>query len=71
MIVQTPGTCGGKPRIDGTRITVKLIMQYVNTGHPTKRIAELYPHITEQDIEDCIKYTKEKATKRIKEKHGH
>jgi uncharacterized protein (DUF433 family) len=25
-IVSTPGTCGGKPRIDGHRITVKHIV---------------------------------------------
>lgn len=64
MIVETPGTCGGKPRIDGTRITVKLIMEYINAGYTIKTIVNLYPHITEKDVEDCIKYTKEKYESR-------
>lgn len=28
LIVQTPGTCGGRPRIAGTRITVHTIVYF-------------------------------------------
>jgi len=32
LIVRTPGTCGGGPRITGTRITVQYIVNEIRAG---------------------------------------
>ena len=32
LIVRTPGTCGGRPRIKGTRITVRNIVTWWRLG---------------------------------------
>jgi uncharacterized protein (DUF433 family) len=45
-IVQTPGVCGGAPRIDGTRITVDWIVgQMVYAGRSMEEMAEDYAHV--------------------------
>jgi uncharacterized protein (DUF433 family) len=42
-IVETPGTCGGKPRITGRRIKVQHIaIWHLQMGIPIKRIASEY-----------------------------
>src|SRR5437016_186089 len=45
-IVQTPGICGGAPRIDGTRITVDWIVgQMIYAGRTLDEMIEDYAHI--------------------------
>jgi uncharacterized protein (DUF433 family) len=46
QIVSTPGVLGGKPRIDGTRISVELILEMFSLGYEMKDILEEYPHLT-------------------------
>ena len=51
-IVATPGTCGGDPRIDGTRIKIQNIVIWhekmgmsfedILEGYPTLRLADLH-----------------------------
>jgi len=38
LIVRTPGTCGGRPRIAGTRITVEKIAIDFNAGMTPQQI---------------------------------
>jgi uncharacterized protein (DUF433 family) len=39
----TPGVCGGKPRIVGTRITVKdVVLMHLKMGQPLAQIAGTY-----------------------------
>jgi uncharacterized protein (DUF433 family) len=45
-IVQTPGVCGGAPRIDDTRITVDWIIgQMIYAGRSVDEIIEDYAHV--------------------------
>jgi uncharacterized protein (DUF433 family) len=56
-IVSTPGTCGGKPRIDGHRITVKhIILDHQREGKSPDEIASAYPSLTLSDIYAALAY---------------
>lgn len=56
MLVQTRGVCGGRIRIDGTRITVhRLVVQY-KQGQSPEEIASTYPHLTLGQIYTALAY---------------
>ena len=49
-IDQTPGTCGGKPRIAGTRIRVQDIVVWIEQGRSPDQIITDYPQLTHGDV---------------------
>jgi uncharacterized protein (DUF433 family) len=56
-IQSTPGTCGGKPRIAGTRIrVVDVYVEYVILGHSPAEIQEAYPKLSLGDIHAALAY---------------
>lgn len=56
-IVSTPGTCGGKPRIAGHRITVKHIVScHQRGGESPDEIVSGYPSITLSDVYAALAY---------------
>jgi uncharacterized protein (DUF433 family) len=56
-IVSTPGTCGGKPRIDGHRITVKhIVLDYQRGGMSPDEIVTAYPALTLSDVHAALAY---------------
>ena len=44
-ITTTQGTCGGRPRIDGTRIEVSTIAAYIKQGVTIEELAGYYPSL--------------------------
>jgi uncharacterized protein (DUF433 family) len=52
----TPGVCGGKPCIVGTRIRVQDIVAYFNQGQPAEEIIEHYPQLTLADVYAAMAY---------------
>jgi len=42
-LVRTPGICGGRLRIDGTRMTVNQIVTLYRQGQSAEQIVEQYP----------------------------
>src|SRR5436309_1716034 len=56
MIVRTPGTCGGRPRINGTRITVKNIVVDHLHGESPEEILSHYPHLTVAQVHGALAY---------------
>jgi uncharacterized protein (DUF433 family) len=56
-IVCTPDTCGGKPRIAGTRVQVKhlVVMHYRQKMSPDDIVSEL-PHLTLADVHAALAY---------------
>lgn len=46
LLVSSPDVCGGRLRIDGTRITVDQIVVLYKQGHSAEDIADEYPHLT-------------------------
>ena len=49
-LVRTPGTCGGKLRIDGTRMTVNQIVILYKQGFSAEQILEQYPHLSSREV---------------------
>lgn len=51
-----PEVLGGKPVIKGTRIPVYLVLDLLSEGYPFEEIIKLYPHLTVEDIKECIRF---------------
>jgi uncharacterized protein (DUF433 family) len=49
-VESTPGTCGGAPRIAGTRIRVSQIVLLVESGSSPDEIITSFPHLTLADV---------------------
>jgi len=56
MIVETPGTCGGRPRIAGHRITVRLIVGMYRRGESPEEIAANYESLSLAEIYAALAY---------------
>ena len=57
MIVKTPGTCGGKPRIAGTRIKVKHVFVWVEQmGMTPAQVVQEYPHLNMAQVHAALSY---------------
>jgi excisionase family DNA binding protein len=54
-IVSTPGMLGGKPRIEGRRISVQHVAEHYNNGWPIDEIAEAY-NLTPAQIHAALAY---------------
>jgi uncharacterized protein (DUF433 family) len=56
-IVSTPDTCGGKPRIAGSRIQVKhIVVMHERQGLTPEQIVAEYPHLTLAGIYAALAY---------------
>lgn len=56
-IVRTPGTCGGKPRIAGHRITVEhIVCCHQRGGQSPDEIVSDYPGLTLSDVHAALAY---------------
>ena len=57
MIVHTPGVCGGRARIDGTRIKVKHVYRWVEEqGMTPAQMVEQHPHLTRAQVYAALAY---------------
>lgn len=56
MIVETPGVCGGRPRIDGHRIEVGFIARLVELNYTVDTILNAYPQLTRTEVLEAIAY---------------
>jgi uncharacterized protein (DUF433 family) len=65
QIVSTPGVLGGKPRIDGTRISVELILEQLALGDTIDDLLDDYPHLTREQILAALSFARDQ----IHEKH--
>ncbi len=57
LIVTTPGTCGGSPRIAKTRITLENIAIDFNAGLTPEQIIDQKPHLTLALIYTALAYS--------------
>ena len=60
-IISTPEVLSGKPRIDGTRIPVALILGYLAAGNTHDEIIKEFPDLTRADIAACLDYARDLA----------
>jgi uncharacterized protein (DUF433 family) len=55
-IICTPSIMMGKPVIEGTRITVELILEKLAAGENVEQIVEAYQNLTKEDVLAAIEY---------------
>lgn len=55
-IVRVQGVCGGRPIIEGTRISVKAIVDWAKQGLSVEEVQEQYPFLASEQIEDALAY---------------
>ncbi|HWB53232.1 MAG TPA: DUF433 domain-containing protein [Tepidisphaeraceae bacterium] len=55
-ISSTPGVCGGKPCIAGTRLRVQDIVVRTELGDSPDEIVQAYPQITLADVHAALSY---------------
>ncbi len=56
-IVMTPGVCGGKPRIDGTRIRVMdVVAWHVHRGDSIDRILDNFPQLSPGEVHAALSF---------------
>lgn len=56
-IVVDPQIMNGKPCIRGTRVTVATIAGMIAAGHDVARLLELYPYLSEEDVNEALTYS--------------
>lgn len=54
-VVSTPGTCGGRPRIEGTRVPVERIVEAFNGGWSPAKVAEQYS-LEIADVHNALRF---------------
>ncbi len=55
-IVSDPRILGGKPCIQGTRISVEFLLELVAQGASRGEILATYPHLKVEDVEQALRY---------------
>ena len=55
-IVVNPKIMGGKPVVQGTRITVEQVLKLLAQGLSPKEILKDYPHLSKDDIASVLLY---------------
>ena len=58
-IISTPDVLRGKPRIQGTRIPVSLVLGYLASGKTAQEIIKEFPDLTDDQISACLDYARE------------
>ncbi len=58
-IVHIPGLVGGKPVVKGTRIPVRLVLEYLAEEPDMKALFAAFPHLTIEDVKACLDYAKD------------
>lgn len=66
MITRNPGIFGGKPIIQGTRISVETISDYLALGYGVRKIQRDFPHLSEEQIHAALRFLRDKATREMR-----
>jgi len=55
-IVSDPEVCGGRPRIEGTRITVGDLLTALASGDTIEELLEDFPYLSREDFSAALLY---------------
>ena len=56
LLVRSPDVCGGRLRINGTRMTVHQLVVWYKQGYTPEEIADQYPHLTLAHVYTALAY---------------
>jgi uncharacterized protein (DUF433 family) len=59
MIVADRNTLGGKPRVQGTRISVAQVIAEMSHGRTIEELIEAYPTLTREGVLACLSYARD------------
>ena len=60
-ITSTPDVLKGKPRLEGTRIPVSLVLGYLADGASAEDIQREFPDVEPEDVAACLSYARDLA----------
>ncbi len=58
-IISTPDVLRGKPRLQGTRIPVSLVLGYLANGATVEDIRRELPDLEREDVTACLGYARD------------
>lgn len=58
-VASSPDVLRGKPRIQGTRIPVSLVLGYLAAGYSSDKIIAEFPDLTREQIAACLDYARD------------
>ena len=56
-ITVDPNVLGGKPCIQGMRISVGMVVQMISAGRSARQIVEDYPYLEPDDVQQSLAYS--------------
>jgi uncharacterized protein (DUF433 family) len=56
LLVRSPDVCGGRLRIDGTRMTVNQLVVWYKQGYTPEEISDQYSHLTLAQVYTALAY---------------
>jgi len=63
-IVRNPEVLGGKPIIEGTRISVAFVLELLGGGMGIDEILEEYPQLTREAVDAAIEYSQQTSDRK-------
>lgn len=61
FIVSSPDVLRGKPRIEGIRIPVALILGYLAAGKSPMQVIDQFPDLSIEQVSACLDYARDLA----------
>lgn len=55
-LVKRPGTCGGKPIVEGTRIGVHDVIGLIANGNAIDDVVRNFPDLKRSQVYECLAY---------------
>lgn len=65
-IVSDPAILGGKPIVEGTRLSVEFILQLFEADMTPREILDSYPHLTSADLHAVLAYARRSVQKKLR-----
>lgn len=56
-IIVHPDICNGRPTIEGTRIAVRTVLEFLSAGDSIDNVLAEYPTLTRDDVLTCLAYS--------------
>jgi len=57
QIVVEPDVCNGRPTLEGTRITVQTVLEFLSAGDSVEEVLQEYPSLSREDVLGCLAYS--------------
>ncbi len=56
-IIVSSDICNGQPVIEGTRITVQTVLEFLGAGDSVEEVLEEYPTLEREDVLACLRFS--------------